>query len=67
MFSGTLPELPESDEENLGFTYAELDNYIRTGEIADPVKKEMIDRKHKMNLFKLQLMPIFQSGIEVKA
>ncbi len=57
----------KSDEENLGFTYAELDNYIRTGEIADPVKKEMIDRKHKMNLFKLQLMPIFQSGIEVKA
>ena len=57
----------KSDEENLGFTYAELDNYIRTGEIADPVKKEMIDRKHKMNLFKLQLMPIFQSGIDVKA
>ena len=57
----------KSDEENLGFTYAELDNYIRTGEIADPVKKEMIDRKHKMNLFKLQLMPAFQSGIDVKA
>lgn len=57
----------KSDEENLGFTYAELDNYIRTGEIADPVKKEMIDRKHKMNLFKLQLMPAFQSGIDIKA
>lgn len=57
----------KSDEENLGFTYAELDNYIRTGEIADLEKKAIIDRKHKMNLFKLQLMPIFQSGIEVKA
>lgn len=49
----------KTDEENLGFTYAELDRYIRTGEIDDPVKKEIIDRKHKANLFKLQLMPAF--------
>lgn len=49
----------KTDEENLGFTYAELDVYIRTGVIADPVKKELIDKKHKANLFKLQLMPIF--------
>ena len=49
----------KTDEENLGFTYAELDRYIRTGEIDDPVKKEMIDRRHKANLFKLQLMPQF--------
>ncbi|MBO5360389.1 MAG: NAD(+) synthase [Clostridia bacterium] len=57
----------KSDEENLGFTYAELDKYIRTGEIDDPVKKEMIDRKHRMNLFKLELMPVFDSGIPEKA
>ncbi len=57
----------KSDEENLGFTYAELDRYIRTGEIDDPVKKEMIDRKHRMNLFKLELMPVFESGIPEKA
>lgn len=50
----------KSDEENLGFTYAELDVYIRTGYIADPAKKELIDRKHKMNLFKLELMPSFK-------
>ncbi len=50
----------KTDEENLGFTYAELDIYIRTGEIADPVKKELIDRKHKANLFKLELMPSFK-------
>ena len=49
----------KTDEENLGFTYAELDVYIRTGEIADPKKKESIDRKHAANLFKLQLMPSF--------
>ncbi len=57
----------KSDEENLGFTYAELDVYIRTGKIDNPETKERIDKKHKANLFKLQLMPIFQSGIETKA
>ena len=49
----------KSDEENLGFTYAELDRYIRTGEIDDLEHKALIDRKHAMNLFKLQLMPAF--------
>ncbi len=50
----------KTDEENLGFTYAELDRYIRTGEIEDLQKKEIIDKKHKQNLFKLQLMPCFK-------
>ncbi len=50
----------KTDEENLGFTYAELDKYIRTGEIEDLDKKELIDKKHKANLFKLQLMPCFK-------
>ena len=53
----------KTDEENLGFTYAELDTYIRTGEIADLQKKELIDRKHKAHLFKLQLMPSFRPDI----
>ena len=53
----------KTDEENLGFTYAELDRYIRTGEIDDPEKKEIIDRRHRMNLFKLQLMPSFDPEI----
>ena len=57
----------KSDEENLGFTYAELDRYIRTGEIDDPEKKELIDRKHRANLFKLQLMPCYCPDIDVKA
>jgi len=50
----------KTDEENLGFTYAELDIYIRTGKINDLAKKELIDRKHKANLFKLELMPSFK-------
>ena len=49
----------KTDEDNLGFTYAELDRYIRTGEIDDLEHKALIDRKHDMNLFKLQLMPAF--------
>ncbi len=54
----------KTDEENLGFTYAELDRYIRIGEIEDLEKKAKIDRMHKMNLFKLQLMPAFVPGNE---
>ena len=50
----------KTDEENLGFTYAELDRYIRTGEIDDAEKKALIDKKHKANLFKLALMPVFE-------
>lgn len=57
----------KTDEENLGFTYAELDVYIRTGKIEDAAKKELIDRKHRLNLFKLQLMPAFNPEIETKA
>ena len=53
----------KTDEENLGFTYMELDRYIRTGEIEDMAKKENIDRRHKANLFKLQLMPVFDPKI----
>ena len=53
----------KTDEENLGFTYAELDVYIREGKIEDQNKKELIDRKHKQNLFKLQLMPAFKPEI----
>ncbi len=49
----------KTDEDNLGFTYLELDRYIREGVIDDPVKKENIDRRHRLNLFKLQLMPSF--------
>lgn len=50
----------KTDEENLGFTYAELDEYIRNGKIADSEKKKIIDTKHKANLFKLRLMPVFK-------
>lgn len=53
----------KTDEENLGFTYEELDKYIRTGEIADAQKKERIDHLHRINQFKLELMPAFHPEI----
>ena len=57
-----------SDEDKLGFTYAVLDRYIRTGEIEDPSTKERIDSLHKKNLFKLRFMDCFKyGGVEVKA
>ena len=49
-----------SDEDKLGFTYNTLDRYIRTGEIDDPEDKAKIDRLHKMNLFKLKMMPAYE-------
>jgi len=53
----------KTDEENLGFTYAELDRYIREGIIEDEEKKALIDQKHRANLFKLELMPAFKPDI----
>lgn len=49
----------KTDEDNLGFTYATLDRYIREGICEDKEIKEKIDRMHKANLFKLELMPVF--------
>jgi len=53
----------KTDEENLGFTYATLDKYIRDGVIDDEETKKIIDTKHKNNLFKLELMPVFSPDI----
>jgi len=50
----------KTDEDNLGFTYDELDAYIRDGIAPPPAKKERIDRLHKLNLFKLRYMDTFK-------
>ena len=49
----------KTDEDNLGFTYAVLNKYIRTGVCEDEVIKAKIDNMHQKNLFKLQMMPSF--------
>ncbi len=50
----------QTDEDKLGFTYAQLDHYILTGQCQDPDIKAKIDRMHAMNMHKLQLMPAFK-------
>lgn len=49
----------KTDEDNLGFTYAVLDEYIRSGTCENAETKARIDRMHKMSRFKLELMPSF--------
>jgi len=51
-----------SDEENIGFSYAVLDRYIREGVCEDAAIKEKIDKMHEMNLHKLELMPHYVNG-----
>ncbi|MDD6037373.1 MAG: NAD(+) synthase [bacterium] len=54
----------KTDEDNLGFTYEVLDRYIRTGEIDDADTKAKIDRLHVQNLFKMKVIPSFDSGLQ---
>ncbi len=49
----------KTDEDNLGFTYETLDRYIREGVCEDEQTKARIDRLHRINQFKLELMPVF--------
>lgn len=66
--------LPHScpDEEKIGFTYAELDIYIRTGKApegyvhgneAEGLKVDKIDRMYKANRHKLLPMPSFKPEV----
>ena len=56
----------KTDEENLGFTYALLDKYIRgESDLEDmPELKAKIDRLHAINMHKLLPMPKFEFEAE---
>ena len=49
----------KTDEDNLGFSYATLDRYIREGICPDEETRARIDRLHRLNLFKLKTIPCF--------
>ena len=49
----------QSDEERLGFTYADLDKFIRLNEGSDEFK-EMIRKKYQQNKFKLEIVQMPQ-------
>ena len=50
----------KTDEDNLGFTYAMLDEYIKTGICDNPDTKAKIDRLHRLNKHKLTPMPVVE-------
>ena len=50
----------KTDEDNLGFTYAALDKYIREGVCEDESVKARIDRLHIINEFKLKPIPCYE-------
>lgn len=50
----------KTDEDNLGFTYAVLDRYIRLGICENEQVREKIDRMHRINLHKMEPMPAFR-------
>ena len=51
-----------TDEDNLGFTYRAVNEYVRKG-VVDPAVKEKIDRLHRTSRFKFQLMPVYHNGL----
>lgn len=48
---------PQGDEDRFGFTYADMDNLIRTGVGSDDLKVKVVTR-HKLNRFKTQIVDI---------
>lgn len=48
-----------SDEQKLGFSYEDLNKYIKTGESADQKTKELIDARHNRSWHKFELPPTF--------
>lgn len=57
----------KTDEDCFGFTYEELDQYIRTGKIKNEEVKKKIDDLHKKNLFKQSMEPAYDPRIPIYA
>ena len=53
-----------TDEDNLGFTYHAVNEYLRRGEV-DPETKAKIDHKHAVSRFKFQTLPVYQNGLPI--
>ena len=53
-----------TDEDNLGFTYHAVNEYIRRG-VADEAIKAQIERKHAASRFKFQTLPVYQNGLPI--
>ena len=51
-----------TDEDNLGFTYHAVNEYVRRG-VCDPEIKKQIDRKHADSRFKFGTIPVYHNGL----
>ena len=53
-----------TDEDNLGFTYHAVNEYVRRG-VAEPAIKEQIDARHRASRFKFQTIPVYHNGLSM--
>ena len=51
-----------TDEDNLGFPYRAVNEYVRRG-VVDPDIKERIDALHRASRFKFQTLPVYHNGL----
>ena len=52
-----------TDEDNLGFTYHAVNEYVRKGICEDAETKAKIDRLHRISRFKFQTIPVYHNGL----
>ena len=53
-----------TDEDNLGFSYHAVNEYVRRG-IVDPEIRKQIDAKHRASRFKFQTLPVYHNGLPI--
>ncbi len=52
----------KTDEDNLGFTYHMVNEYIRCG-VVDPAIQPRIDALHRASRFKFETLPVYHNGL----
>lgn len=57
----------QTDEAILGFRYETLNDYIRDGQLPDPIIRERIDRAHRLSRFKFEPIPMFDPKLPIRA
>ena len=54
----------KTDEDNLGFTYHAVNEYVRRG-ICDEETRAKIDHKHRISRFKFKTIPVYHNGLPI--
>ena len=52
-----------TDEDNLGFTYHAVNEYVRKGICDDAETKAKIDHKHRISRCKFETIPVYHNGL----